>query len=84
VTQRKNIGRTHHPSTVNVMSILCPSLRSEAAGTDVQPLASIAAHVHVLQVCDFGISKMKDASLAASSTRLQAGTPAYMVSTLVA
>lgn len=31
-----------------------------------------------LQVCDFGISKMKDASLAASSTRLQAGTPAYM------
>ena len=30
-------------------------------------------------VCDFGISKMKDASLAASSTRLQAGTPAYMV-----
>jgi hypothetical protein len=36
----------------------------------------------VLQVCDFGISKMKDASLAASSTRLQAGTPAYMVSAL--
>jgi serine/threonine protein kinase len=32
----------------------------------------------LLQVCDFGISKMKDASLAASSTRLQAGTPAYM------
>ncbi|KAF6260961.1 kinase-like domain-containing protein [Scenedesmus sp. NREL 46B-D3] len=30
------------------------------------------------KVCDFGISKMKDASLAASSTRLQAGTPAYM------
>lgn len=29
-------------------------------------------------MCDFGISKMKDASLAASSTRLQAGTPAYM------
>ncbi|KAF8072740.1 hypothetical protein HT031_000400 [Scenedesmus sp. PABB004] len=30
-------------------------------------------------VCDFGISKMRDASLAASSTRLQgAGTPAYM------
>lgn len=32
----------------------------------------------LLQVCDFGISKMKDASLAASSTRLQAGTPAFM------
>ncbi|WIA08756.1 hypothetical protein OEZ85_008179 [Tetradesmus obliquus] len=30
------------------------------------------------KVCDFGISKMKDASMAASSTRLQAGTPAYM------
>jgi serine/threonine protein kinase len=30
------------------------------------------------QVCDFGISKLKDVSLAASSTRMQAGTPAYM------
>lgn len=38
-----------------------------------------ACHFLLLQVCDFGISKMKDASLAASSTRLQAGTPAYMV-----
>lgn len=41
------------------------------------------SHCHTVtlsccQVCDFGISKMKDATAAASTTRLQPGTPAYM------
>ncbi|WIA28812.1 hypothetical protein OEZ86_011341 [Tetradesmus obliquus] len=75
------LARTASPQPPGPAAAASPSTTAaaDAVGVGMQfSAASLRAIKMEIKVCDFGISKMKDASLAASSTRLQAGTPAYM------